>query len=64
MAVDARKLSGTVLGYSPALVIPWIPMLLGSLAVMAVAVAASLWPAIDVARTQPLVLLQAGRAST
>jgi putative ABC transport system permease protein len=64
MAVDARKLSGTVLGYSPPLVIPWMPIFLGSLAVMAVAIAASLWPAIDVARTQPLALLQAGRAST
>jgi ABC-type lipoprotein release transport system permease subunit len=36
----------------------------GCLALLAIAIAASLWPALSVARAQPLDLLQAGRAST
>ena len=63
LSVDARKLTGTVLGYSPPLVLPWLPITLGCLAVMTVSISASLWPALNVARAEPLELLQAGRAS-
>jgi len=64
ISVDARRLSGAVLGYSPPMLIPWGIVGEGCLALMAVALVASLWPAISVARTQPLELLQAGRASS
>jgi len=63
MAVDARALSGVVMGYSPALVIPWMILIIGCAAVLAVALVASLAPAVGVARAQPLDLLQAGRAA-
>jgi putative ABC transport system permease protein len=64
ISVDARQLSGAVLGYSPPMQIPWRIVAEACLALMAVALAASLWPAMGVARTEPLDLLQAGRAST
>jgi putative ABC transport system permease protein len=63
LAVDARKLSAIVTGYAPPMSIPWPILGAGSLAVLLVALAASLWPAVGVARAQPLELLQAGRAS-
>jgi putative ABC transport system permease protein len=64
ISVDARRLSGVVLGYRPAMQIPWRVIVEGCLALIAVALAASLWPAFGVARAEPLDLLQAGRAST
>jgi putative ABC transport system permease protein len=63
LAADARKLSGMVTGYMPPMTIPWHIVGQGCLAVLVVAVGASLWPAVGVARAQPLDLLQAGRAS-
>jgi putative ABC transport system permease protein len=63
LAVDVRKLSGLISGYSPDLNIPWSIVGIGCLAVLLVALLASLGPAIGVARAQPLELLQAGRAS-
>jgi putative ABC transport system permease protein len=63
LAVDARKLSGAVLGYSPPMQVPWPIVACGCLAVMVVSLAASLWPALDSALAQPLDLLQAGRAA-
>jgi len=64
LAMDSRQLSRTVLGYSPAMVVPWRVLVGGSAAVMLVALLASLWPAIGAAYAEPLDLLQAGRAST
>lgn len=64
ISVDARRLGGAVLGYSPAMQIPWTIVLGGCAALVLVALAASFWPAAGVARTPPLELLQAGRAST
>jgi putative ABC transport system permease protein len=64
ISMDARKLSGAVLGYSPPMQIPWRIVAEGCAAVLVVALAASLWPAAGVARAEPLELLQAGRAST
>ena len=63
ISVDARKLSGAVLGYSPPMQIPWGMVARGCLAVVVVALAASLGPAVSAAGAQPLDLLQAGRAS-
>jgi len=64
LAVDARQLSGAVVGYMPPMVVPWPALLVGMAVVMVISLLASLWPAISVARTPPLVLLQGGRAST
>jgi putative ABC transport system permease protein len=64
ISVDARQLSGAILGYSPEMQIPWAVVAGGCLSLVAIAVVASLWPAMSVARAQPLELLQAGRAST
>jgi putative ABC transport system permease protein len=64
ISMDAHELAKAVLGYSPDTIVPWNMVIGGSLTVMAVSLAASLWPAINVARSQPLDLLQAGRAST
>jgi putative ABC transport system permease protein len=63
ISVDARRLSGEILGYAPPMQIPWRIVAEGCLALIAVALLASIWPAVSVARTQPLELLQAGRAS-
>jgi putative ABC transport system permease protein len=64
ISVDARRLGGAVLGYAPAMQVPWRIVLGGCAALILVALGASLWPAAGVARAQPLDLLQAGRAST
>jgi putative ABC transport system permease protein len=64
ISVDDRQFSGTFLGYSPDLQIPWHIVGGGSLALLVIAIVAGLWPAVSVARAQPLDLLQAGRAST
>ena len=63
LSIDAEALQVAVTGYKPPLAIPWDYLGIGSAIVMAVAVLAGLWPATLVARSQPLDLLQAGRAS-
>ncbi len=64
ISIDAGRITDDLLGYSPDMQIPWAIVAGGCLTLLAIALAASLWPAISVARTQPLDLLQAGRAST
>jgi len=64
MAIDARQLTSGLLGYTPPMVIPRLPLAIGVAAVMMISLLASLWPAISTAFTPPLTLLQAGRAST
>jgi putative ABC transport system permease protein len=63
LAIDAEAVQVAVTGYAPPLFIPWNFVALGAGVILAVAILASLGPAILVARTQPLDLLQAGRAS-
>ncbi len=63
MAISAKAFSQLTIGYAPPTVIPWGIIVLGSAIVMAISIVASLWPAISTARTQPLDLLSAGRAS-
>jgi putative ABC transport system permease protein len=63
LSFDARELAGDVLGYLPPMVIPWGYVGIGSGAVMLVSIAAALWPAWSVSRTEPLMLLQAGRGA-
>jgi putative ABC transport system permease protein len=64
MSADANALTGVLTGYHPPLKVPWGSLGVGFTAVMFIALAASVWPAVNVARTEPLTLLQAGRAST
>jgi len=64
MSVNARAVQVAVTGYNPPMLIPWRYVGLGSGIVVAVSLIASLWPAFWVARTDPLELLQAGRAAT
>jgi putative ABC transport system permease protein len=61
---DAGRLSEALIGYAPAMRIPWGVVTGGCLSLVVIAVLAALWPAMSAARTDPLELLQAGRAST
>ncbi len=63
MSINARREWNLVLGYTPPVDVPWIIVLIGSSVVMIIALLASLAPALSVARTEPLELLQAGRAT-
>ena len=63
LSFDARGLNALVLGYIPPFVFPWGIVWIGIGVVMGVSLLASLWPAVAVARTEPLTLLQAGRAT-
>lgn len=50
-------------GLNPTLVVPWSKLALGFGATLLLCLAAALWPAITTGRTEPLKLLQAGRAA-
>jgi len=63
LSVDAEAVQIAVTGYAPSLFIPWNFIALGVGVIMMVSVLASLWPALLVARTETLELLQAGRAA-
>ena len=63
MSLDANQLSRVVIGYRPPISPPWTIIWIGTGIVMAISLLASLWPAADVARKEPLALLQAGRAA-
>jgi putative ABC transport system permease protein len=64
MSFNAEAMVVNVTGFKPPLVFPWNYVAIGSTLVLAVSLVASIWPAIWVARAQPLELLQAGRASS
>jgi putative ABC transport system permease protein len=63
LSIDARGLNAFLVGYIPPFVFPWGIVWIGVGVVMGVSLLASIWPAIAVARTEPLTLLQAGRAT-
>jgi putative ABC transport system permease protein len=63
IAISASRLAANVIGYNPPLQIPWGIAGLGAGIVIAVSLLASVWPAISVARSDPLALLQAGRSA-
>jgi putative ABC transport system permease protein len=50
-------------GMATPLVVPWAKLALGFSAALALCLAAALWPAISAGRSEPLALLQAGRAA-
>jgi putative ABC transport system permease protein len=63
MTINANALGRVVTGYAPPIAVPW-PIIFGGVgAVLVIAVGASVWPALSAARSEPLTLLQAGRAS-
>jgi ABC-type antimicrobial peptide transport system permease subunit len=63
-AVDAHQLSWTLSGFHPPIAVAWNYVVLGVSIVMGVAVIAAAWPAISVARAEPLFLLQGGRSTS
>jgi putative ABC transport system permease protein len=63
LSVDAHQLSKIILGYDPPVTVPWGIIIIGTAIVLLIALIASIMPATTVARTEPLELLQAGRAS-
>ncbi|MFT3786143.1 MAG: FtsX-like permease family protein [Tepidisphaeraceae bacterium] len=64
LSVNARAFYAEIVGFEPPMVIPWDVMILGSVAVLLLALAMSAWPAITTSRREPLGLLQAGRAAS
>lgn len=50
-------------GLAPPLVVPWAQLSLGFALALGLCLLAALWPAASAARTEPLKLLQAGRAA-
>jgi putative ABC transport system permease protein len=63
MTVNANRLGAVVTGYAPPIAVPWPIIFYGAAAVLVISLAASVWPALSAARSEPLTLLQAGRAS-
>jgi putative ABC transport system permease protein len=64
MSIDARQLSASIIGYKPPMVIPWAIIWIGMAVVLFISLLASIAPAVGVARSEPLSLLQSGRAAT
>ena len=63
MSLDANGLSRYVMGYIIEMHVPWGIVTIGAAIVIGTSLLASLWPAASVARSEPLALLQAGRAA-
>jgi putative ABC transport system permease protein len=64
MTMDARQLINLAIGHETPVVVPWGIISLGVAVVIGVSLIAAILPAIRLARTDPLSLLQAGRAAT
>jgi putative ABC transport system permease protein len=63
LSFDAHRLGVLTMGYNPPLAVPWDMIWLGTAIVMGLSMLASFWPALSTARSEPLTLLQAGRAA-
>jgi len=63
LSFDAHRLGVLTVGYNPPLAVPWDMIWLGTAIVMGLSMLASFWPALSTARSEPLTLLQAGRAA-
>jgi putative ABC transport system permease protein len=63
LSMDAHQLGVISLGFNPPTNVPWDMVLIGSGIVMGISILASFWPAFSTSRSEPLTLLQAGRAS-
>ena len=64
MTINANALGRVITGYVPPISIPWRIIAWGAGSVVLISLLASLGPALSAARSEPLTLLQAGRAST
>jgi len=64
MAINEHQVSWMVTGMHPVMLVPWGFVALGIGLVMLVSVLAGAWPAISVAKAEPLFLLQGGRSTT
>jgi putative ABC transport system permease protein len=64
MSVNALGISKSVIGYVTPLTPPWPMIGLGVGIILVVSLLAGIWPSARAARSQPLTLLQSGRAST
>jgi putative ABC transport system permease protein len=63
LTINANLAWGLFVGYQPPILVPWTSVGVGVGVVLLVSLLASLWPATQVAQTEPLSLLQAGRAA-
>jgi putative ABC transport system permease protein len=63
LSLDARGLSRIWIGFVPPVSVPWAIIATGTAAILLISIAASLFPAWSVSRSEPLSLLQAGRAA-
>jgi hypothetical protein len=63
MSVSARGFGRHTIGYVPPVDVPWKIVWIGTGLVMLISILASLRLATSVARSEPLGLLQAGRAA-
>jgi putative ABC transport system permease protein len=63
LALNAKQELQILLGYNPSFTIPWGIIGAGAGIVMLISLLAGLWPAVSVARSQPLSLLAAGRSA-
>jgi putative ABC transport system permease protein len=64
MSIDAHQLSFTMTGFNMPISVAWNYVAAGALIVVSVAVIAAAWPAISVAKAEPLFLLQGGRSTS
>jgi putative ABC transport system permease protein len=64
MAIDGHQISLIFTGNNPTILIPWGYVVLGVSLVIGVSLLAGAWPAISVAKAEPLHLLQGGRSTT
>jgi putative ABC transport system permease protein len=63
MTINARQLMTIAIGHHPPISVPWDIVALGTGVVIGISLLASVIPAIKLARTEPLSLLQAGRSA-
>jgi putative ABC transport system permease protein len=63
MSSNALGLSGSLYGYVTEMLVPWPRIAVGVGVIMGISLLASLWPAGSAARSEPLSLLQSGRAA-
>jgi len=63
MSMNGMGMSKNLIGYVTELTPPWGMIALGTGIILCVSLLASLWPAGSVARSEPLTLLQSGRAA-
>lgn len=64
MSINAKRLTVLTVGFNADMFVPWGIVLVGVATVLLISFLASLVPAMQVARAQPLDLLQAGRSAT